>query len=155
MIAPFCSCITYITRSRRPVLTSSVFAMILSHTSETHAALPGETSLPLAFRSRGDEGFATSRIWTEAGFLPPRIHRCIVDLLHYSMMEDEIDAGTVALLVSWYLETSGYGGDYTIQDPARLRRIAADYGLPTARRSDEAIARDVTMVVIGEYGAGA
>ncbi|WP_128693876.1 hypothetical protein [Methanoculleus taiwanensis] len=127
--------------------------MILSHSSAIRPALPGE-ACPFPCSRHDGEGFATSRIWTEAGFLPPRIHRCIVDLLHCSMMEDEIDEKTIALLVSRYLGIFGYGGDYTIHDPVLLRRFAAEYGLPTDRRSDEAIARDVTMAVIGEYGAG-
>ncbi len=154
-IAPFYSCTTYITRSRRPVLTKSVYTMILSHSSAIRSAFGGETSLYLVFQQDEDEISATARIWNEAGFLPPRVHRCIVDLLHYSMMEDEIDEQTVFRLVSWYLEVSGYEGDYTIRDPAGLRRFAADYDLPIDRRSDEAIARDVTRAIIAEYGANA
>ncbi len=129
--------------------------MILSYSSAIRGALTGEIPLPPMFHQDGDEISATARIWNEAGFLPPRVHRCIVDLLHYSMMEDEIDEQTVVQLVSWYLEVSGYEGDYTVRDPARLRQIAAEYGLPTEQRSDEAVARDVTRAVIAEYGVGA
>jgi hypothetical protein len=129
--------------------------MILSHPPAIRIALSREPSLPAAFMPAGDGTSATSRIWDDAGFLPPEIYRCIVDLLHYSMTEDDIDEGTVVLLVSWFLDSSGYAGEYIIRDPARLRQIAADYGVSTDRRSDEAVARDVTRAVIGEYGAGA
>lgn len=129
--------------------------MILSDPSENREALFQEISPSSVSRPNGEEDSATCQIWTEAGFFPPRIHRCIVELLHCSMMEEEISEVTVILLVSWYLEAAGYEGEYIVLDPSRLRRIAAQYGIPTGRRSDRAIARDVTRAVIGEYGVGA
>ncbi|MDN7023759.1 hypothetical protein FGU65_02415 [Methanoculleus sp. FWC-SCC1] len=129
--------------------------MILSDISAVRNTPVGEELLLPGRLPHGDEGFATFRVWDEAGFLPPRVHRCIVDLLHAGIMEDEIDAETVALLVSRCLEACGYEGEYTIRDPARLRRFAAECGIATNRRSDEAVARDVTRAIIGEYGADA
>lgn len=95
----------------------------------------------------------TDPVWTEAGFLPPADCRRAVALLHRLAMDDE----PAASLLSCVLAAAAKAGDTErscrIFDPARLRRVAEEYGIELAGRSDDEVARAVTLAIIGEYEA--
>ncbi len=50
------------------------------------------------------------------------------------------------------LTAQGKGGGYEIKDEAKLRRLAAEYGLPVDGRSVEEIALDVAEAALSEFG---
>ncbi|MCL6581432.1 MAG: anaerobic carbon-monoxide dehydrogenase catalytic subunit [Firmicutes bacterium] len=46
----------------------------------------------------------------------------------------------------------GHAGDYTIADPAKLRRVAKTLGLETEGRSDAELAREVALTALADFG---
>ena len=94
----------------------------------------------------------TDQVWTEAGFLPPADYRQIVALLHRIAMGE---ATAAALLPCMLTGATGASRDrgYRVLDPAKFRRIAEEYGIKPAGRSDAEIAHAVTLAIIGEYDA--
>jgi carbon-monoxide dehydrogenase catalytic subunit len=50
------------------------------------------------------------------------------------------------------LTAQGKGGGYEIKDEAKLRRLAAEYGIPEAGRSKEEVALDLAKAALGEFG---
>ncbi len=93
----------------------------------------------------------TDQVWTEAGFLPPADYRRAVALLHRLAMDGETATSLLSSVLTVAAETSARG--YRILDPAKLRRIAEEYGIEPAGRNDTEIAHAVTLAIIGEYGA--
>ena len=50
------------------------------------------------------------------------------------------------------LTAQGKAGGYEIKDEAKLRRLAAEYGIPEAGRSKEEVALDLAKAALGEFG---
>lgn len=50
------------------------------------------------------------------------------------------------------LTAQGRAGGYEIKDEAKLRRLAAEYGIPEAGRSKEEVALDLAKAALGEFG---
>jgi len=50
------------------------------------------------------------------------------------------------------LTAEGKGGGYEIKDEAKLKQLAAEYGIATAGRSKEEIARDLAEAALAEFG---
>lgn len=50
------------------------------------------------------------------------------------------------------LTAQGKAGGYEIKDEAKLRRLAAEYGIPEAGRSKEEVALDLANAALGEFG---
>ncbi len=97
----------------------------------------------------------TDQVWTEAGFLPPADYRRAVALLHRLAMGEETAAPLLSCVLTVAAETSGdpdRAREYRILDPAKLRRIAEEYGIEPAGRSEDEIAHAVTLAIIAEYG---
>jgi len=98
----------------------------------------------------------TDRVWIEAGFFPRACCRRAVALLHRLAMDEEPAASLLSCILTMAAKASGNPGHargYRILDPGRLRRIAEEYGIEPGGRSDDEIARAVTLAIIGDYGA--
>ncbi|KQC05324.1 MAG: hypothetical protein APR53_08040 [Methanoculleus sp. SDB] len=94
------------------------------------------------------DDWETGRIWEEAGFTPPLRHRGLVELLHRLGMGDYSAAAMLALSLA---RAPCDDTRVRITDPGLLARAARQFGISTAERTDEAIARDVADAVIDEY----
>jgi hypothetical protein len=112
---------------------------------DTHGFSPlGEAAASASTR------WETGRVWEDAGITPPRCARLVVELLHRQAMGEE---AWVVRLARSLAEVPCEEARYRVADPARLGLTARDFGIPTAGRCDEAIARDVASAVIDEYAA--
>jgi len=94
----------------------------------------------------------TDQVWIEAGFIPPLDCRRAVALLHRLAMDEDPAASLLSSVLTMTAKSGEDGRGYRILDPVKLRRVAEDYGIEPACRSDGEIARAVTMAIIGEYG---
>ena len=54
--------------------------------------------------------------------------------------------------VVYALKLAAEGGDYTIKDPVKLRKLAAEWGLPTEGKSIAELARAVAELASAEFG---
>jgi len=95
----------------------------------------------------------TNQIWIEVGFLPPVDCQRAVALLHRLAMDDEPVASLLSCVLAIAAKSGETDRNYRILDTARLRRIAEEYGIEPAGRSDDEVARAVTLAIIGEYEA--
>ncbi|QSZ67043.1 hypothetical protein RJ40_05800 [Methanofollis aquaemaris] len=102
----------------------------------------------------GPEEAATSRIWGEAGFLPPPVCREAVELLHLLAMEDETAEGDgIAFIIGMAMQALRLSRSrFHILNIHKIEEIAIEYGVAVAGRDPDAIARDVTEMIIADYG---
>ena len=56
------------------------------------------------------------------------------------------------ILETLHLVGEGKSDVYTIADPDKLRRLAAEYGIETEGRSDQEIAKDLAWEMMEDYG---
>jgi hypothetical protein len=68
-------------------------------------------------------------------------------------MDDEPVASLLSCVLAAAAKAGETGRSYRILDQARLRRIAEEYGIEPTGRSDDEVARAVTLAIIGEYEA--
>lgn len=125
--------------------------MIRSQETQKTKPTSGET---LSVEPSGGRAYCyeTSRVWEEAGFMPPAVCQVAVEILHLQGMEEGTAGGGFPSLAREILpQTESIRDRCVITDPVRLRETALEWGMPTAGMSDQEIAYLMTLSIIADY----
>ncbi|WP_298667366.1 hypothetical protein [uncultured Methanofollis sp.] len=96
--------------------------------------------------------YETARIWEEAGFTPPPVCQAVVEILHLQSMEERPDRDVFPPHArDVLLHTENTGKECVITDPAHLRKVAREWGVPVAGMSDQEVADLMTLQIIADY----